>query len=504
MFYLFLVYACIFMFVIKVFVVLFQLSGLSQQKSEYQVLAAITSTGLSTKDSQMQAFDDVRRKLSTALMIFGYFSTLLFIAMFVSLILSKYTVTQYFVLALFTVCFYIIINTKSTEIFVKSLVLKFGAKYIYGEEGNTIFTLYECGDKVIAEVNIKRLNPEYRDVPIGKIKDFRMYGLQVLSIKRNSANITSSIQENIIKPEDVLIVYGDIIKINYVFLTKTNNKSGVIELSKKAKKAKRKDAKANKKAKKEKPPKRARNDKNIKAEQANRNKPMPDAHSDIHRENANVGQSEVNYGINDFISQEDRQVERQEERYLEERYLEQSLANNFEEYNNLESNVNNSEMVNNNYYENGYGNNGEMRYINPLNEQQYSEQQYSEQYNEQSMAYQNNELDRNNIAYSASNNVRDEFFEEEFFEEEKPNIDDVYSTRKIRLQDIKDELKLSEKEAKHLDERFNIEVGTEVFSQANNNESSEEEFYEQLNSLKGEDNGRFDNIQYQYDGREDF
>ncbi|MFV0440936.1 MAG: TrkA C-terminal domain-containing protein [Lachnospirales bacterium] len=221
--YIFIFFAVVYMLIVKIYSILFQLTGLSKQKSLFQVASILTSTGFTTKESEIIIIDNTRRKLVFSLMIFGYASTIISISLVVFLLFHNYSATQYILMFLYISFFYLIGNTKFVTMTLKSIVKKVGNKHFYGESNNSIFVLLDYGNKVLAEININQLPKSFNGVQLKDLEIFQKFELNLLSIQRKNLNITTVNDDHIIKVGDQLIVYGDIIKMTYVFQTMIKN-----------------------------------------------------------------------------------------------------------------------------------------------------------------------------------------------------------------------------------------------------------------------------------------
>ncbi|MFV0520526.1 MAG: TrkA C-terminal domain-containing protein [Lachnospirales bacterium] len=225
MYYIFITICILYTLMVKVYSILFQISGLSKQKSLFQVASILTSTGFSTKESEIVTVDNTRRKLVFSLMIIGYISTITLISATVYMLLKEFSLTQFLVAALYLCFAILIINTKFMTFFIKEIVSKFGNKFFYGELNNNILVLQDFGNKILAEITINELPSPFKENSIKDVVLFNEYDLNLLSIQRKNVTITSVNGDHIIKQGDKLVVYGDIIKLTYVFQTMVKNES---------------------------------------------------------------------------------------------------------------------------------------------------------------------------------------------------------------------------------------------------------------------------------------
>ncbi len=232
MIYFFLIYSMFFISVIKIYSLLFQLTGLSRKKSWFQVASILTSTGFYTKESEIITLDNTRRSLAFTLMIFGYVSTVVSIVTIISVIIQGYDYGVYVFVIVSIVMYFILINTSIVTYLLKNTVVYLGNILFYGTTNNSIFVMHNYGNKVLAEVTINEMPEDLKDVKIGEIEAFEIYNIDVLAILRKNSTITTISLDNIINKGDKIVIYGDMIKITYLFRTKVQNEKIVEEKKK--------------------------------------------------------------------------------------------------------------------------------------------------------------------------------------------------------------------------------------------------------------------------------
>ncbi|QHJ71371.1 TrkA C-terminal domain-containing protein [Planococcus halotolerans] len=67
-------YALIIALVIEIGVLLFRMTGLNREVARYQVISMLTGTGFTTQESALIIDHPIRRRISSGLILFGYFS----------------------------------------------------------------------------------------------------------------------------------------------------------------------------------------------------------------------------------------------------------------------------------------------------------------------------------------------------------------------------------------------------------------------------------------------
>lgn len=101
----FIICLMIFLIIIDVFAVLFRLTGMPIEKARFQVISLLTSTGYTTKESELITQHPTRRKIASALMIISYVSTLTLISILVNMLSkSLLNIKSISALLIFLVC----------------------------------------------------------------------------------------------------------------------------------------------------------------------------------------------------------------------------------------------------------------------------------------------------------------------------------------------------------------------------------------------------------------
>ncbi|MPM98230.1 hypothetical protein SDC9_145414 [bioreactor metagenome] len=85
---LFFLVALIYMLLISVFTILFRLTGLTQEKARFQVISLLTTSGFTTRESEIMLATLNRRRLSSQIMIIGYVFSVLIVSLIINLALS--------------------------------------------------------------------------------------------------------------------------------------------------------------------------------------------------------------------------------------------------------------------------------------------------------------------------------------------------------------------------------------------------------------------------------
>ena len=67
-----LAFILIYVFMIKIYSILFRLTGLTKNKSSFQAISLLTNTGFTTNEAEVIATSATRRKIANSAMISGH------------------------------------------------------------------------------------------------------------------------------------------------------------------------------------------------------------------------------------------------------------------------------------------------------------------------------------------------------------------------------------------------------------------------------------------------
>ncbi|MGL5329917.1 MAG: TrkA C-terminal domain-containing protein [Peptostreptococcaceae bacterium] len=213
----FIICLIIFIIIIDIFAVLFRLTGMPIDKARFQVISLLTSTGYTTKESELIAQHPTRRKLASALMITSYVSTLTFISFLVRILSNS-------LLNIKSIAMLLVFITLAT-MFLKSPMLDFVENIIehiienssLWKKINTRYLNFITKHKgySICEVYLSE-NHELIGVSIkeSKLTDIE---IKVLSVDQGHDFINFPYPEYVFEENDKLTVYGNTHNIKMKF-----------------------------------------------------------------------------------------------------------------------------------------------------------------------------------------------------------------------------------------------------------------------------------------------
>lgn len=210
----------IYQVMIEIFTTIYSIEGIQIDKAKFQIISILTGTGFTTSESELMLLTKRRRKITELMMLFSYIFNISIVSTLVNIIISSEgpTISELIIGIILTIINFsiIVLLNKSTKVKCKleNLIKKI-ATNVRKKRKNPISVYDTLGDKVIAEINVLKINKNVNNINTEKLKE--KYDIQVLVIKRGE-QVISSIEPNItIKYNDIVIVFGKMKNIKKIF-----------------------------------------------------------------------------------------------------------------------------------------------------------------------------------------------------------------------------------------------------------------------------------------------
>jgi hypothetical protein len=210
-----LVYIMIVMLVIEIAVILMRSTGLDHDISRFQVVSLMTSTGFTTKESELVLGHPVRRRIGMFLILFGVFSFAVMISSISSILVPHFRFT------------YLAAISVGLAVLLAILRLPAVREKLVERMTKPLEQKYEVHELPIDEVMLHTENDVFVDIPIGENSAMTGHTLDALAesdqdvnllfIKRGTVNIREHRMQTDIEAGDVLYVYGDKQAIHQLF-----------------------------------------------------------------------------------------------------------------------------------------------------------------------------------------------------------------------------------------------------------------------------------------------
>ena len=211
----------IYQVMIEIFTTIYSIEGIQLDKAQFQIISILTGTGFTTSESELMLLTKRRRKITELMMLFSYIFNISIVSTLVNIIISSAgpAINELIIGIVLTIINFLIIAllNKSTKVKSKleNLIKKI-ATNVRKKRKNPISVYDTLGDKVIAEINVLKINNNMNNINTEKLKE--KYDIQVLVIKRGE-QVISSIEPNItINYNDIVIVFGKMRNIKKIFV----------------------------------------------------------------------------------------------------------------------------------------------------------------------------------------------------------------------------------------------------------------------------------------------
>ncbi|MFV0498615.1 MAG: hypothetical protein ACK5NF_01060 [Bacilli bacterium] len=211
------VFIAIFTLVVEIFTIVFMLTGLSHKKSKFQVISMLTSTGFTTRESEVIMLDSTRRRYAQILIVFGYCASVTIVSMLVSSINTENNWYEYLIALTVTILFILLVNNKKIRKKIDPKIHRFGAKLLYGSDHNYLTVLETLNDKIVAKVMIANLPKTFEKKTMEEIDISNKFEIQILAIERGKETISYVSKEESLIVNDMILVYGSYSNIMLAF-----------------------------------------------------------------------------------------------------------------------------------------------------------------------------------------------------------------------------------------------------------------------------------------------
>ncbi|WP_035796530.1 TrkA C-terminal domain-containing protein [Clostridium akagii] len=211
----FLLLCLIFFLIIEIATVMFKLTGLSEEKSRFQVISLLTSSGFTTKESELITQHPSRRKLAQYVMIIGYIGYLTGISFLINIIRTSLSAENilillgFFIVALFLLKNKIFLRILDNLIEKIILTKPFKSphkmyKLINRAKGYGVFNITLDEDSPLIGIPLMNSN-------------LKPHKIIILNIDKGNLFIGFPKRDYILENGDNLLLYGKVEEVTKVF-----------------------------------------------------------------------------------------------------------------------------------------------------------------------------------------------------------------------------------------------------------------------------------------------
>lgn len=224
-----LTFIMVYLFLIRIFTVLFRITGLTNEKAKFQAISLLTSCGFTTSESEIIANDKARRKIAIIAMITGYGFSVIMVSLILNLLSSlnqsqtSATLKVIMIAAAVFIGVIIIFQLPFVKKFSERIIARIALRIIQRKNyDNTITILDNYGKDAICEVMINNLPEVFEDKKLSEIKLRDTYKINVLMIKRKN-KVVDITRNTIVQYHDVIVLFGPYQNIKDLFSINVNS-----------------------------------------------------------------------------------------------------------------------------------------------------------------------------------------------------------------------------------------------------------------------------------------
>ncbi len=220
---LFAVFTLIYAIITEVFTVLFQLTGVTRDKAQTQVISMLTNSGFTTSESEIIMTSKRRRTLARTTMLCGYSFSVIIVSLLVNFFLNisqaelKHILISLIVAGTFSGIYILLVRRKKIPRQFDVLIEKLGNRLIFGKHSNVLILVDMVREKAIVEVTLDHLPDCLNGIKLAESPLKLQYHIQILYIKRKEVILPVVTGETVVQPGDTLLLFGDYKAMRAVF-----------------------------------------------------------------------------------------------------------------------------------------------------------------------------------------------------------------------------------------------------------------------------------------------
>lgn len=211
----FLLLCFIFFLIIEIVTVMFKLTGLPEEKARFQVISLLTSSGFTTKESELITQHPSRRKLAQYVMIIGYIGYLTGISFLINIIRTSLSAENVIILlCFFTIALFLLkskIFLRTLDNIIEKIILKHPFKsphkiykLINRAKGYGVFNITLEEDSTLVGVSLMNSN-------------LKPHKIIILNIDKGNLFIGFPKRDYVLEHGDNILLYGKVEEVNKIF-----------------------------------------------------------------------------------------------------------------------------------------------------------------------------------------------------------------------------------------------------------------------------------------------
>ncbi len=225
---LFILFMFVYMMIVEVFVMLFRITGLTDEKARFQVISMLTNSGYTTKEAELIVNNRKRRKLARFVMMFGYAFTVTIVSTVVNIFIQfrkTYIGGAVAFIPIFIaliILAWVVKKSKWTKMLVDKIIKKVSSKLEYEKNKNPIILVDDYGKLIMARVILNQVPQEIADKKLSESNIKSKHGLNII-LKSNKEGEFLPSSDTRFEKGDSIVVIGEEKLIHKVFGMKSED-----------------------------------------------------------------------------------------------------------------------------------------------------------------------------------------------------------------------------------------------------------------------------------------
>lgn len=202
-----LLYSAIMWLAIEIAVMLFVATGLKKPIARYQVISMLTATGFTSDESRLIVDHPIRRRISAAVILFGYFSLAVMISSIATILSDDLRINVLFIVIVVFLTILLILKSGAIKTFLAAQ-FEHEMEEEYDLEDWPLKTALSLEDNDMVALLEIRYGSEYSGKAAEKLLE-REDDIHLLFIRRGNSIVRKLVFEETLQPGDLVMIFGD-------------------------------------------------------------------------------------------------------------------------------------------------------------------------------------------------------------------------------------------------------------------------------------------------------
>lgn len=207
---------------VDIFSTILMMTGLSREKARFQVISLLTTSGFTTRESELIMGHKVRRKIAKLIMLFGYIFTATVMSTAVSMLLSfnnadpKKMFAAVLIFLIYFAALMLLRNNKYVVAFMDSRIESWYIKHIQHGK-NMIIPIEDLGSVGIFEIHMQEVPEALEGKTLAELRLQKENEVLVLTIRHKKSTTVVAGAATVIKEGSIIVVLGNLHDVESVF-----------------------------------------------------------------------------------------------------------------------------------------------------------------------------------------------------------------------------------------------------------------------------------------------